>query len=138
MRFRQPGRKQSSDEHLIPLINVVFLMLIFFMIVGRITASDIFTVKPPESASETEIEATSITVLVGSDGALAVDGVLINFAALPGAITDKLRSAQEQKITPTITVKADGDITVEALQPVLNALRSAGSGKITLMTVRGR
>ncbi|MEZ5591256.1 MAG: biopolymer transporter ExbD [Gammaproteobacteria bacterium] len=138
MRFRQPVRKQSSDEHLIPLINVVFLMLIFFMIVGRITASDIFTVKPPESASETDVEPTSITVLVGSDGALAVDGALVSLAVLPDAIADKLRLAQEQKITPAITVKADGGITVEALQPVLNALRAAGSGKITLMTVRGR
>lgn len=30
----------SNDDHLIPLINVVFLMLIFFMLAGQIRASD--------------------------------------------------------------------------------------------------
>jgi biopolymer transport protein ExbD len=40
-------KKNDSDDNLIPLINVVFLMLIFFMVAGQIQKSDAIKLQPP-------------------------------------------------------------------------------------------
>ena len=50
MQFRRPTRKPDSEERVLPLINVVFLLLIFFMLAGRLSEAELFEVTPPESA----------------------------------------------------------------------------------------
>lgn len=69
---------QRHDEMLIPLINIIFLMLIFYMLAGTIVASDKITVQPPVSSSETATETQRITLLVAADGHLAMEGTLID------------------------------------------------------------
>ena len=51
MRF-EPPRPRNEDERILPLINVVFLLLIFFMLAGRLSASDPFQVEPPRSSAD--------------------------------------------------------------------------------------
>ena len=36
----QPRSGRSEDDRILPLINVVFLLLIFFMLAGKLSASD--------------------------------------------------------------------------------------------------
>ena len=67
--------KRPVRENVVPLINVVFLLLIFFMLTA--------TLRPPESI-EVELPALAATartepeewpvVLLGADGRLALDG----------------------------------------------------------------
>ena len=46
------SRPKTSEEGVLPLINVVFLLLIFFMLAGRLASVDPFRTEPPLSASE--------------------------------------------------------------------------------------
>ena len=50
MRF-EPPRPRNDEERILPLVNVVLLLLIFFMLAGRLAASDPFEIAPPRSAS---------------------------------------------------------------------------------------
>ncbi len=44
--------RASKELDLIPLINIVFLILIFFMLTGSITATDPLAVEPVQSTNE--------------------------------------------------------------------------------------
>jgi biopolymer transport protein ExbD len=71
--FRAPRRRLDEDERILPLINVVFLLLVFFMVAGRLTAGDPFPIDPPESASEGSPPEGRL-IAFGPNGELALDG----------------------------------------------------------------
>ena len=132
MRFARP-RPRNDDERILPLINVVFLLLIFFMLAGRFSAADPFQIDPPRSASEGVATERDILVLVGADGRLALDGDIIEEAALGAAVADRLSSDK----TMRLWLKADGSAEATRVVEVMELLRAAGAERLRLLTVTG-
>lgn len=128
--FEQQTRPRNDDERVLPLINVVFLLLIFFMIAGQLSATDAFRVQPAESASEGEPEAQDVLVLVARDGRLALDGEELEAAALEAA----LRGREDVRVR----LKADGRARATEVVAVMERLRAAGVGRLHLLTVPER
>lgn len=130
MRFESP-RPRNDEERILPLINVVFLLLIFFMLAGRLAASDPFEIAPPRSASEGPAGARELLVLVGADGQLAVDGKVLDAAALKAAVAERLSGAADTRIR----LKADGRAEATQVVVVMELLRHAGIERLKLLTV---
>lgn len=130
-RLQKPRRQETSDdERVLPLINVVFLLLIFFMVAGRLAASDRFSIEPPASASDAQ-PSRELLVLVGTDGRLAVDGELVETSGLRAAVTDYLADNEEARVR----VKADGRVAATRVVAIMERLRAAGAERIDLLTV---
>ncbi len=129
----EPPRPHSDEERILPLINVVFLLLIFFMLAGRLAASDPFEIAPPRSASEGPVENRDLMVLVGADGRLALDGAVMEEAALKAAIAERLAGDGEARVR----VKADGSAEATDVVAVMELLRAAGVRRVSLLTVSG-
>lgn len=125
---RQRGR--NADEGIIPLINVVFLLLIFFMLAGKLSQIDPFEVTPPESASESLPDAATLTVLVGADGRIAFDGKPLELDALPAAL------AEHSQDSAVLRLKADQQAEADRVIEVMESLRAAGIGKLSLLTTK--
>ena len=132
MRFARP-RPRNDDERILPLINVVFLLLIFFMLAGRFSAADPFQIDPPRSASDGVATERDILVLVGADGRLALDGEIIEEAALGAAVADRL--SPDKKVQ--LWLKADGGAETTRVVEVMELLRAAGAQRLRLLTVTG-
>ncbi|MGF1609917.1 MAG: ExbD/TolR family protein [Kiloniellales bacterium] len=130
MRF-QPPRPKSHEERILPLVNVVFLLLIFFMLAGRLAASDPFRIEPPRSTSEGLVEPQETLVLVGADGRLALDGATIDEAALKAAVAERMSS----ETPPRVRLKADGQAEATRVVTVMELLREAGVERLKLLTV---
>ncbi|MCG8693196.1 MAG: biopolymer transporter ExbD, partial [Minwuiales bacterium] len=62
MALRRFTSRRSDDDRILPLINVVFLLLIFFMLAGRLSAGDPFRVDPPASVSADPAEQRDLVV----------------------------------------------------------------------------
>src|SRR3546814_21197217 len=83
MQFRRRTSKFDGEGSILPLINVVFLLLIFFMLVGRLTQAAPFTVTPPvsqqaEAAEPQPAEAPpEAAIQIAADGRLAPNGRLL-------------------------------------------------------------
>ena len=97
MRF-EPPRPRNDEERVLPLINVVFLLLIFFMLAGKLSASDPFQVEPPRSLSEGPPTPQDSLVLVGADGRLALDGEIMEGPALKAALAARLAGEAEVRV----------------------------------------
>lgn len=126
-------RARDGEDHILPLINVVFLMLIFFMVAGQLSASDPFPIMPPRSAVEQQPDAERILVQLGADGSIALDGEPVEVGGLGDAIAARLT---EQPDMP-LTLKADGGAEATKVVELMEELRAAGLQKLTLMTVAG-
>ena len=132
--FRLPMRRGNDDERILPLINVVFLLLIFFMLAGRIATGDRIPVQPPLSQSEARPAGRDLTILVAADGKVALDGQLIPADGLGAAIGGRARNA------PDLAVRIKADQAADAVQVVriLGVVRSAGVERAHLLTRAGR
>ena len=130
MRF-QPSRYRNDDERILPLVNIVFLLLIFFMLAGRFSVTDPFQIAPPRSASEGPAATQDLVVQMAADGRLAVNGTLLGEAALKARVARRLIAAEGLRVR----LKADGGASAVRVVAVMELLREAGIERLQLLTV---
>lgn len=128
MKLRRPPHRQHP-ETIVALIDVVFFLLIFFMLIGRLDASAPFAVLPPVGVTGTDLPAGGITVSISPDGALALDGIAIERDALAIAITDRLVRTPEM----LIRVNADKTTALSHVLPIVSALEQLGAKDVALI-----
>ncbi|MEM9044235.1 MAG: biopolymer transporter ExbD [Pseudomonadota bacterium] len=126
-QFRKPRRQLSPDDSILPLINVVFLLLIFFMVVGRLSASDPFEVIPPQSVSRGEPAQDAFLIAVGADGELALNGEIVG--------EDDLIAMVSEARVEQLRIKTDNRASAVVTVALIERLRGAGIASVRLMTV---
>ncbi|MGY9045713.1 MAG: ExbD/TolR family protein, partial [Rhodobacterales bacterium] len=124
-------------ENILPMINVVFLLLIFFLISARLTAPEPFPVTPPKSAAQGEPEG-DIVLFLSADGQLGfreVEGDEPVMAALAEA-RQNLCAALDCEITdnrPPLQLRADAAVPGADLARLMPALGRLGFGRVDLV-----
>jgi biopolymer transport protein ExbD len=114
--------RRPRGESVVPMINVVFLLLIFFLMTATITPPDPFGATPPEARAAERPERGQ-TLHVGPDGALAL-GDLRGEAALAAIAADA-----------PLLVRADASLPASVLAGVLARLAEAGVADVRLVAV---
>lgn len=126
-------RKPDQSEQTLPLVNIVFLLLIFFMIAGKLTEPDAFEIALPESTSEASPERLPVTVSISADGRLAVQGEELELDDLQSY----LKSQESADETLSVRLKADGTVDAQRVIEVMDRLRNAGIEKVWMLTTSG-
>jgi biopolymer transport protein ExbD len=128
----KPRRRLNEDNSLIPLINIVFLILIFFMVAGHIDSRDRAAFTAPESSQQNRLDDAPLKILLAADKT-----VWVNEEKVTGDLLPHLRSrglnAQSQVI-----LKVDAQLQAPILDPVLTALQSLGIQRLKLVTIAPR
>ncbi|MEO0622183.1 MAG: biopolymer transporter ExbD [Pseudomonadota bacterium] len=122
--------RPSDDDRILPLINIVFLLLIFFMAVGRLSAADPFRIEPPRSESTGAAATEPHLIAVGAEGQLALDGTVLDEAALLARLAPEAGAP-----IPEIRIKSDGGAEAVRVIALIEALRQRGIATVRLMTV---
>ncbi|CAM4414747.1 ExbD/TolR family protein [Pseudoalteromonas ostreae] len=123
-------RPDQTEERILPLINLVFLLLIFFMIAGSLSATEPFDITPPTSSSETAQEVETIVVLMNKKGHFALDNQPLSELDLLTEITDIIKRSPNAEIT----IKADAGLVGNHLVSFTHELYSIGVKKLQLLT----
>lgn len=129
-------RRRDEDDGILPLVNIVFLLLIFFMVAGRLAASDPFGVEPARSAAEGEAPPGPPLILLGADGRLALDGAEMEEQALVEAVAARVAARRAAGGAAEARLKADGGAEAAALVALLGKLKAAGVETAVLLTAR--
>ena len=123
----KPRPKGNPEDSLIPLINVVFLLLIFFMIAGQISDDHDTGLQPPISSSEEKLKADWVIQLdLAGQATVQGEALALEQVAQWVATNGVTNSAK------TLAIKADGQIQAKQLGQWVAALRQAKVAKITL------
>lgn len=139
MDFSTPPRK-SPPETLLPMINVVFLLLIFFLISARMAPPEPFAVTPPQSQAQSLAEGDGdFTLYMTADGRIGYAGALGDaaFAAL-GADRDRHCATLDCTAEPPVLlVRADAAVAAQEVAALLPRLGALGFRHLELVTAQG-
>ena len=130
MQFEPSGRV-NDEERILPLINIVFLLLIFFMLAGRLAVSDAFRIEPPRSMGEAAAQQGEMIVLVGAQGRLALDGEVMEPARIQSTVAKRVSGG----VSPGVLVRADGQAEAIRVMEVMDLLQEAGIENLNLLTL---
>ena len=132
----QPGDSDEPDVNLTPLIDVVFLLLIFFMVSTTFEHQSRIQVELPEASAEpTTPEAESLEIIVDAQGRYFIgDEQVVNtqLKTLKGAIAKVIGDRTD---IPVI-VRADAKSPHQSVVTVLDATSQLGLTRISLATTR--
>lgn len=132
MQFRRnSGRQRDNDAGVLPLINVVFLLLIFFMLAGRLAAGDPFVIEPPKSQSEGLNSPQEMLILVSADGRFALDGIEMS----EDAVVETAAQRRQETDSLKLRLKTDGGAPADRVVELMKRLREAGFQSLKLLTV---
>jgi biopolymer transport protein ExbD len=120
--------------NLTPLIDVVFLLLIFFMVTTTFTRDTRLTVNLPEAdANSSESLPDQIEVTVSEAGRFSVDGEVLSNSQ-PGTLGDAiLQAAQRDRSRPVLLV-ADAEATHQSVVTAMDAIGRAGFSRLSIAT----
>ena len=133
MNFR-PDRKYELDLNITPLIDVVFLLLIFFMVSTTFERqSEISITLPRASESMKEVNTDIIHIAVDAQQRIYVNEVLLVNSQLE-TIREALQGQADGVIEPAIVISADADATHQSVVRILDAARQLSLTTITFST----
>lgn len=127
LRRRAVGNRTTQQENVIPMINVIFLLLLYFMIAGNLQPD--YDVTPPTASVESEPPKQIPTVSVTRDGSMRFENRPVDL--------EKLK-AELSKITGHERIKIHADAKVDALKisDIMKAGTEAGVLQFVLVTQR--
>jgi|SRR6056297_3339210 len=139
MQFPDPPRRKPP-ETIVPMINVVFLLLIFFLMTAQIAPPDPFEINPPDVEQTGDPAEGAFTLYLAASGKLAYRDARDQEAALEALQTDKAAYCAEggcsQDVPPLpLVLRADAGVSGAALAALMPRLAQAGFAEIRLVTV---
>ncbi|MEM7076222.1 MAG: biopolymer transporter ExbD [Pseudomonadota bacterium] len=116
----RPGRKEA----IVPMINVVFLLLIFFLMTSQLAQPEPFLVSPPVASVDAEPESEPV-MYVSAEGRLSFESQEGD-AAISGV-------AAVSSESDVIQLRADADLAAGKLAAILRDLSAAGLSRVELI-----
>jgi biopolymer transport protein ExbD len=134
MNKAMPGigrtRAVRREISLVPLINVVFLLLIFFLVAGTLQKIEIVPIDPPLAESGKIVDEGHIVILLGRYDEIIIDDALVTMEDIVPVVKKSLKGYPEK----IITIKADSGIKATRLITVMDEVKAAGGQNVSLVT----
>ena len=119
---RKEGDADEAEFDLTPMLDVVFIMLIFFIVVASFIKEAGIEMNRPDSSKSDPTDATSIVVTITGDDQIWMENRRIDIRAVRANVAKLLASDPEQ----SFTVKTQPGASVGTLIEVGDAAREAG------------
>ncbi|MCB1686524.1 MAG: biopolymer transporter ExbD [Pseudomonadales bacterium] len=131
---RQGNRFSRSDDesdiNLTPMLDVVFIMLIFFIVTATFIKQAGIDVLRPEALTATQKPTVSVLVAVGENGDIWIDKKKVD----SGAVRAHIERLHAENPKGGLVVQADKGAKVEKVMAVLSAARAAGLVEVAIST----
>ena len=138
MKFPRKPR-EPVDINLAPLIDVVFILLLFFVVTTTFTRETQLKVDLPEAVSGTppEVAKTPLEILVGVDGSFALNGKSLSKNDLASLMEALRLEAGGDKSLP-VMLSADGKAPHQAVVTAMDAASKLGFAHLRITTVEAQ
>lgn len=130
-RRRMSNADESAEVNLTPMLDVVFIMLIFFIVTTSFTKESGVEIERPESSAASARPDAQVMVAITSQGAVWVDGEPVDVHRV-GAAVAALVSERGG-----VVVQADRESTTGLLIEVMDRIREAGVDNLAVAATRG-
>ena len=126
MKFSPRAPRRPMPENVVPLINVVFLLLVFFLLAGDPGRPPALPFDLPEIAAGADRPGEARRIAFSSRDGLRLDGEVVTVAELETRLAG---------VEGVVTVSAEASLPARRVLDLLDALAKAGLSEVYLETV---
>ncbi len=130
MSFLRPRKKRSGDIDISPLIDVVFILLIFFMVSTTFVKDAQVDIERPSARSGTKASTKAMRIHLDREGQVYVDDTPVK----PWMVQSRVRDHLRDGVDGTVLVIADRRVQAEKLIEVVDQCRLAGAADVGVVT----
>jgi biopolymer transport protein ExbD len=132
-RVFSANRGASEDINISPLIDMVFILLIFFIVTTVFVEETGVEVTKPQAASQIQLEKNSILIAITANNNVVYGGREIGVNGVRGIVK---RLIQEDPRMPVI-IQADENVPTRILVRVIDEAKLAGASSVNISTEEG-
>jgi len=122
MRKRRGGAEEESEVNMTPMLDVVFIMLIFFIVTASFVKEAGIDVNRPDAQTAEKKQQGNILVAISDSGQLWIDGRQID----PRALRANIERLHAENPQGAVVVQADKNSKNGLLVVVMDAARQVG------------
>lgn len=121
---------EDSDINLTPMLDVVFIMLIFFIVTATFIKQAGIEVTRPEAVTAIQKPTVSVLVAISENGDIWIDKQKVD----PASVRAHIERLHSENPKGGLVVQADRAAKSEKLMAVLSAARAAGVTEVAIAT----
>ena len=129
-RSNRSGSEQTADIDMTPMLDIVFIMLIFFIVTTSFVKESGIDVNRPTAQTATRKEQGNIIVAIKANGDVWIDKRQVDIRAVRANVS---RLHAEQPLG-SVVIAADKDTKVKVLTQVMDQIRLAGIMNASIAT----
>ncbi len=114
----------DSDINISPLIDVIFILLIFFIVTMSFSENRAMKVEKPVSSQAEKLDNAPVKVGIDKDGALAVDGRAASMESIGRTFAMRSKLGDFDVI-----IEAHADVPIQTLVEVMDCAKANGAKK---------
>ncbi|MCQ2104029.1 MAG: biopolymer transporter ExbD [Fibrobacter sp.] len=129
MEFKLPSRRQKDmGIDMGPLMDIVFILLIFFVVTSSFTRETGVDVTKPQAQTASQLEKENILVAITREGTIHINERQVDLASLQDILKQSLAKAPSREAV----VIADKEAETGVLVQVIDACNLAGVKKVSI------
>lgn len=134
-RLGPPPRRRERMEFALPTINVIFLLMLYFLVAGTIVQKNELSVLPPVTTAVATDRLPRPLLVISEEGTLLLDGVPVTAAELIPAATAAV--ADPNLTVPSLNVLAPAGMAADPFLAIVASLGAAGV-PVRIVTVEAK
>ena len=131
-RFTHNKTKEETEINLTPMLDVVFIMLIFFIVTTSFVKEAGIQVNRPSAATSEQKAAANIIVAIRKNNEIWIDKRIVDLRAVRANI-EKLKSINSKN---SIVIQSDKESKTDILIKVMDQIRLAGINEISISALK--
>ncbi len=130
LNIKQLRKNKSSGDtvNMAPLIDMVFILLIFFIVTSHFSKESAVTINAPSAKTSKQLKKETLVFSIIQSGALYYENRIINVESVKAIVISKLRETP----TTAVLVRADKNSKTDTLIKVIDKCKSAGADNIQI------
>ena len=125
------GDEEENEINLTPMLDVVFIMLIFFIVTASFIKEAGIDVNRPEAVTAVSMEDASILIAISANDEIWIDRKQVD----PRAVRSSIERMHAENPKGSIVIQADEESTNEMLTVVLEAAKQAGVSNVAISAI---
>ena len=122
---------EQAEIQMTPLIDMMFILLIFFVVTTSFVSETGLNIQRPQSSSSETLPSDNLTIEIDAAGRISIDSQRVGLLSIRSFLQKRLRL--EPKLA--VVLVADKTISIDRVVSVMDEIRAAGINEVALSTI---